>query len=650
MSRSTDSRRDPYASAATLYPAASAASGGQAEGEGEGQRETQAEGTQGVASRSQSTSQAAASAASTSAAAAVTPIAATPVDAIDLHVLRLQVKQLQSRVEELDATLQQRVEQTVSQRIHQMLEASVSLPPDATSITMQASHPVSSTPLAASASGQPSAQAAASQALTDLQVEEQKCWEQLNRLDSALTTLDAWQQRINSWGGATQTFQKIAKKKVEQLAQLQQQQKKLRESLGSLSSLESSLEMLQSDIESCESRLHANGWKSVDEDLARTVLAELRTWPVEELEQTQVDDMQSLKSWLEAHQQRELAQARIQQLMQQLYDAIPSTPIKREASAAVSPSIPTSSSSVLPAAPPAAATVPHVPPAAAHTAFSPPIKREHVTSPTPASIPAHMPAATQVKQEYPSSVLRPAAAASSVPYMADAASASASAASSSEHRALHILYQCGFRPFDFSYRTSAANHLKTLLRDKLKMSAADIANQVWRYESRYNNSGMQEWRSAVTLGSQEFGWLMTDWTAWQPIKTSATEEAAVLALNAMRRDDKFKNLFIRLLPGPNDPNPISAVRNYLRDRSEWKSERTLEEVYGSENGMMTCKLYWGQECIGQGDGPMGDKVTAKTSASIHVLQRLEAALNFIQHTSCNALKQSKYKDWLQIEE
>lgn len=203
---------------------------------------------------------------------------------------------------------------------------------------------------------------------------------------------------------------------------------------------------------------------------------------------------------------------------------------------------------------------------------------------------------------------------------------------------LEILRQCGFRAFDFTYRTSAVNHIKSLLRDKLKMSAQELANDVWHFESRYNIQGIQEWRSWVSFRNFQ----TAEPSSWYLVKTQSTEESAVHALRAMKMDKELKNLFLRPLPPLDDLNPISAVRNAIRDRSLWKN-CALDEHLSIAHTSFQCRLRYGEAEVGSGTG--SEKVFAKTNASIDTLTRWNNALDYIRKTSTEEL--SKWK-WMEL--
>lgn len=203
---------------------------------------------------------------------------------------------------------------------------------------------------------------------------------------------------------------------------------------------------------------------------------------------------------------------------------------------------------------------------------------------------------------------------------------------------LEILRQCGFRAFDFTYRTSAVNHIKSLLRDKLKMSAQELANDVWHFESRYNIQGIQEWRSCVSFRNFK----AAEPSSWYLVKTQSTEESAVHALRAMKMDRELKNLFLRPLPPIDDLNPISAVRNAIRDRSLWKN-CALDEHLSIAHTSFQCRLRYGEAEVGSGTG--SEKVFAKTNASIDTLTRWNNALDYIRKTSTEEL--AKWK-WMEL--
>jgi len=221
---------------------------------------------------------------------------------------------------------------------------------------------------------------------------------------------------------------------------------------------------------------------------------------------------------------------------------------------------------------------------------------------------------------------------------------------------LHFLLQLGFRAFDFTFRTSAVNHIKSLLRDRLRMSAAGLANDVWHFEARYNTVGVQEWRSFVQFtlpgaallplvpaghpsaaalsapqASYEF---RAPPSSWYLLKTQSTEESAVAALGHMRRDRWLKNLFLRPVPPLNDSNPISAVRNAVRDRSAYKG-LLLDERITIAGALFHAQLFYGDQCVGQGEG--AEKVLAKTEASIDALRRWNRAVDFLREKSFEEL-------------
>ena len=204
---------------------------------------------------------------------------------------------------------------------------------------------------------------------------------------------------------------------------------------------------------------------------------------------------------------------------------------------------------------------------------------------------------------------------------------------------LNILRLCGFRAFDFSYRTSAVNHLKSLLRDKLKVSASELATDIWHFEPRYNVQGIQEWRSYVS-----FRKFQAAPSSWYLVKTQSTEESAIHALTHMKHDRELKNVFLRAVPPVDELNPISAVRNALRDRSAWKKS-ALEEHIVIQNAAFQCRLMYGEAEIGRGTG--AEKVFAKTDASIDTLRRWNAAIEFIKQRPTEEL--SRYR-WLELTE
>lgn len=195
------------------------------------------------------------------------------------------------------------------------------------------------------------------------------------------------------------------------------------------------------------------------------------------------------------------------------------------------------------------------------------------------------------------------------------------------------------------------NHIKSLLRDKLKVATSTLTSDVWHYEARYNVSGIQEWKAWVrfSLPAPLSGVFEGPESEWHQIKTQATEQCAVDALKKMHQDPQLKNLFLRPLPTPDDPNPISAVRNYLRDRSQHKNrlmdERVemVQDAYGVSQ--YECRLMWGVDEVGRGVGI--DKVDAKTRASIHTLTQWTHAMNSIQSLSYQQIKQ-QYA-WIQLD-
>ena len=232
------------------------------------------------------------------------------------------------------------------------------------------------------------------------------------------------------------------------------------------------------------------------------------------------------------------------------------------------------------------------------------------------------------------------AATSYAPSTANAAASTATGAMDADP--LRILQDCGFHPFDFTHRTSAANHIKSLLRDRLKVPPSALATDVWHYESRYIVSGAQEWRARVYIELDDGRIFGGDWTQWNPLKTKATEESALIALTAAQHDDSLKNLFLKPLPGPDDPNPISTVRNYLRDRSIYK-DRMLDESVSTNESPVSCTLRWGHAVIGMGSGI--DRLAARTAASVDCLRRWERAMKFIEFATYNKLLEFH---WLQL--
>jgi hypothetical protein len=311
--------------------------------------------------------------------------------------------------------------------------------------------------------------------------------------------------------------------------------------------------------------------------------------------------------------------------------------------------------------------------AAAAAAAAGPVKREGFEQP-PQQYPSPSPYAL------PPSPLPPSAVAPRGPLHAPQTFAEAVALEGGRSAIppeLLFLLQCGFRAFDFTFRTSAVNHIKSLLRDKLRMSASGLAQDVWHFEARYNASGIQEWRSWVQFhlppgilaninppsssaapaaaASQQAHDFRAPPSSWYLVKTQSTEESAVLALRHMRKDTQLKNLFLRPVPPLNDPNPISAMRNAVRDRSVWKSTTggngtggvalTLDEriVLPTGSALYHAQLFYGDQCIGEGSG--GEKVLAKTEASVDALFRWNRAIEFIREKTFTQLVRIQ---WLEL--
>lgn len=213
-------------------------------------------------------------------------------------------------------------------------------------------------------------------------------------------------------------------------------------------------------------------------------------------------------------------------------------------------------------------------------------------------------------------------------------------------RKLSILEICGFRPFEYQFRTSAVNHLKSLLRDKLNISPQEL-NQMLQHQSRYHTqTGLQEWQTRIQFRNFKTDFPSNPNGQWYSGKTESTEAACNEAMTLLKQHQEYKHLFLRTLPDEHDSNPISAVRNYLRDRSCYVGF-ILEETFPiDEPGeKVECRLYWGKQLIGVGNG--FDRVQAKTEASICVLKKWREAMEAMKTATFQQLKQVA-GEWLQI--